>query len=91
LPFSALYMDRGELKSPQELLFLLREQGVTPDKTVILTCDTGALSGAAFFMLRSLGFPDVRVHDASWVGWSQEHAGTQNGQASQALRPLAAP
>jgi len=72
LPFSALYMDRGELKSPQELLFLLRGQGVTPDKTVILTCDTGALAGAAFFMLRSLGYFDVRVHDASWVGWSLE-------------------
>ena len=72
LPFSALYMDRGELKPPDELLFLLREQGVTPDRTVILTCDTGALSGAAFFMLRSLGFPDVRVHDESWVGWTRE-------------------
>ena len=80
LPFSALYMDRGELKSPQELLFLLREQGVTPDKTVILTCDTGALAGAAFFMLRSLGFPDVRVHDESWVGWSQEHDDAKSGQ-----------
>lgn len=80
LPFSALFMDRGELKSPQELLFLLREQGITPDKTVILTCDTGALAGAAFFMLRSLGFPDVRVHDESWVGWSQEHGGAKNGQ-----------
>jgi 3-mercaptopyruvate sulfurtransferase SseA len=81
LPFSSLYMDNGLIKSPQELMFLLREQGVTPDKTVILTCDTGALAGAAFFMLRSLGFPDVKVHDESWVGWSQEHDKAKNGQA----------
>ncbi len=90
LPFSALYMDRGELKSPGELLFLLREEGITPDRTIILTCDTGALAGAAFFMLRSLGFPDVRVHDASWVGWSLERAETPGGEALTPPAPATA-
>lgn len=87
LPFSALYMDRGELKSPQELLFLLRGQGVTPDKTVVLTCDTGALAGAAFFMLRSLGYFDVRVHDASWVGWSLNPDATTDEPATRTSMP----
>jgi 3-mercaptopyruvate sulfurtransferase SseA len=24
----------------------------------------------AFFLLRYRGFPDVRVHEEAWVGWS---------------------
>jgi len=69
LPLSALYMDNGALKSPEELLWMLKKYGITPDKTVITTCNTGQLAGGAFFMLRYLGFDDVKVHDDSWIGW----------------------
>ena len=27
-------------------------------------------AGSAFFMLRYLGFEDVKVHDESWISWS---------------------
>ncbi len=69
LPVSTLYMDNGALKSPDELLWLLKKNGVTPDKTVVTTCNTGQLAGGAFFMLRYLGFDDVKVHDESWISW----------------------
>ena len=70
LPLSALYMDNGELKSPEELLYMLKNRGITPDKTIITTCNTGAQAGGAYFIFRYLGYPDVRVHDESWVGYS---------------------
>ncbi len=70
-PIYGLYMDHAQLKPPAELLYALRNRGITPDKTVVLTCNTGAWAGAGFFMLRYLGFPDVRVYDASWVGWER--------------------
>jgi len=71
LPLGGLIMDNGALKPPAELLWMLRTRGVTPDKTVITTCDTGIAAADAFFILRYLGFPDVRVHDEAWVVWSK--------------------
>ncbi len=70
-PVYGLYMDHADLKPPEQLLYALANRGITPDKTVVLTCNTGAWAGAGFFMLRYLGFPDVQVHDASWVGWER--------------------
>ena len=70
-PVYGLYMDHAQLKSPQELLWVLKNRGITPDKTVVITCNTGAFAGAGFFMLRYLGYPDVRMHDAAWVGWEK--------------------
>jgi len=45
-PVHGLYMDHAELKSPQELLWVLKNRGITPDKTVVITCNTGAFAGA---------------------------------------------
>ena len=69
LPLSALYMDNGELKSPEELLWMLKNMNITPDKTVVTTCNTGLQAGGAYFIFRYLGFQDVRVHDESWVSY----------------------
>jgi len=66
-------MDNGALKSPAELLWMLRMRGVTPDKAVITTCDTGIAAADAYFVLRWLGFPDVRVHEEAWVVWARPH------------------
>jgi len=67
IPLGAFYMDNGFLKTPTELLWMLDNYGVTPDKTVITSCDTGLAAADAFFALRWLGFTDVRVHDDAWV------------------------
>ena len=71
LPLGALLMDNGALKSPAELLWMLRTRGITPDRTIVTTCDTGLAAADAFFLLRYLGFQDVRVHDEAWVNWSK--------------------
>lgn len=71
LPLGALMMDNGVLKPPAEALWVLRTHGITPDKTVITTCDTGIAAADALFVLRYLGFADVRVHDEAWVGWTR--------------------
>lgn len=69
LPLSALYMDNAQLKSPDELLWMLKKNGITPDKTIVTTCNTGLQAGGAYFIFRYLGYPDVRVHDDSWVNY----------------------
>ncbi len=70
LPLGTFFMDNAALKSPEELLWLLKMNGVTPDKTVVTTCNTAQFAGDVFFIFRYLGFPDVRVHDPSWISWS---------------------
>ena len=70
VPLGSLYMDNGSLKEPEELLWVLSNYGITPGKTVVTTCNTGQLAADAFFILKYLGYDDVRVHDESWVGWS---------------------
>ncbi|MDH3359950.1 MAG: rhodanese-like domain-containing protein [Desulfobulbaceae bacterium] len=70
VPLSALYMENGYLKKPEELLWMLKANyNITPDKTVITTCNTGQLAADSYFVLRYLGFKDVRVHDESWISW----------------------
>ena len=68
-PIYGLLMDHAQMKPPQELLWVLKNRGITPDKTVVITCNTGVTAGAGFFMLRYLGYPDVRIHDTAWIGW----------------------
>ena len=72
-PFYALFESDVRFKPPEKLLYILKENGITPDKTVVVTSKTGAWAGAAFFVLRYLGYPDVRVHHASWVGWCEQY------------------
>lgn len=64
-------MVNGFLKTPAKLLWMLGTCGVTPEKTVITTCDTGIAAADAFFVLRYLGYSDVRVRDEAWVVWSR--------------------
>ena len=58
------------LKNPAELVEMYAGLGVTPDKEVIAYCNTGYFAANTFFILKALGFPNVRVYDYSWVEWS---------------------
>ena len=68
MPLGALFMDDGVLKSPEELIWMLKKKGITLNKEIITTCNTGQLAASAFFMYRYLGF-DIKVHDSSWISW----------------------
>ncbi len=47
-------------------------QGVTPDKYVILYCNTGTEASHAYFTLKFLlGYPDVRVYVPSFTQWAE--------------------
>ncbi len=70
-PITGLYMDHSYLKSPEELLWMLWERNIRPEKTIIVSCNTGWWGAGAQYMLRYLGYPDVRLHDESWIGWEE--------------------
>lgn len=50
-----------------EVLSLLAERGVTPDKTVVIYCQTGTRCSLPFLQLQDLGFERVALYDESWI------------------------
>lgn len=59
------------LRDREELLAELASQGVTPDKTVISYCGSGAAASSSYLYLKNLGFNDVQFYDKSWDEWSR--------------------
>lgn len=58
------------LKSEAEILALLRQHGLTPDKEIIPHCQTGIRSSYATLVLLGLGYGKVRNYDGSWIEWA---------------------
>jgi len=58
------------LKNPAELEEMYADLAVTPDKEIIIYCNTGWYAANSYFILKALNFPNVRVYDYSWVEWN---------------------
>ena len=56
-------------KSLDELRALYTAQGIVPEKTVVTYCETHHRASHGYFVLRLLGYDDVRGYDRSWVEW----------------------
>ncbi|MEZ4226089.1 MAG: rhodanese-like domain-containing protein [Polyangiaceae bacterium] len=57
----------GVLKSKAEVQALYAD--VPKTATVVTYCQTGTRASVAYFALRWLGYPDVRLYDGSWAEW----------------------
>ncbi len=44
----------------------LKAEGITPDRTIVLYCQTSTRVSLPYLILKDLGYPDVVVYDASW-------------------------
>lgn len=58
-----------EARTESELRALYTSAGITPDKTVIVYCQSGSRSSHTYLFLKSLGYPDVRNYMAGWQEW----------------------
>ena len=66
----ALNLDENRVfLSMQELTELYDTEGVSKEKTQITHCQTGVRGAHTYFVLRQLGYKDVRLYDESWVVW----------------------
>ncbi|MEM0915087.1 MAG: rhodanese-like domain-containing protein [Planctomycetota bacterium] len=57
------------VKSADAMRAMLDEQGVTPDKQVVLYCQTATRVSLPYLVMRDLGYPRVSIYDASWFEW----------------------
>ncbi|MBL8979055.1 MAG: sulfurtransferase, partial [Gemmatimonadetes bacterium] len=47
-------------------------QGITPDRDIILYCNSGTEASHVYFALRYLlGYPRVRIYTGSWTQWAE--------------------
>ena len=62
--------DRNARLLPQETLRpMLAERGLTPDKEIIVYCQTHHRSAFSYVMLKYLGYERVRGYPGSWSEW----------------------
>ncbi len=59
-------------KPAEELLALYSQAGVTKDKTIVSYCQTMHRGAVTYFILRLLGYSDVRGYDRSWSEWGND-------------------
>ena len=60
-----------KIKSVEALRKLFESRGVTPDKTVIISCSTGREASIQYILLKHvLGYPNVRLYEGSWTEYS---------------------
>ncbi len=70
-PWAVDLSNDGAWKPKEELLAIYANQGVTPDKTVIVYCGQGQMAAFAYFSLKHrLGFPNVMLYDGGFSEWS---------------------
>jgi thiosulfate/3-mercaptopyruvate sulfurtransferase len=69
IPFSEVFNEREELRSPEELEQLFAKAGVKPGDTVVGYCWIGQQATAMLFAARTLGHP-VKLYDGSINDWT---------------------
>ncbi len=55
-----------------EVIAMLKKEGVTPDKHLAFYCGTGWRGSEAFYNVWLLGWPRVSVFDGGWFEWSND-------------------
>ena len=61
--------DTAQFRPAPDLLDMYREAGVTRDKIVVAYCQSGMRASHTYFTLLLLGYPNVKIYDASWLKW----------------------
>ncbi|MCC6625995.1 MAG: sulfurtransferase [Chloroflexi bacterium] len=70
IPWARAANEDATFKSAAELRQLYGDQGITPDKDIVVYCRIGERSSHTWFVLHELlGYPKVRNYDGSWTEW----------------------
>ncbi|MEM9369431.1 MAG: sulfurtransferase [Planctomycetota bacterium] len=72
IPWSRNLGENGRFLEPSALRAHFEENGVTPDKHVIMHCQVGLASSHSYVALRLLGYPSIQVYHRSWAEWGAD-------------------
>jgi thiosulfate/3-mercaptopyruvate sulfurtransferase len=72
VPWETAVNEDGTFKDAETLQAAYEAHGITPEREIIPYCTVGGRSGHTWFDLTELlGYPNVRLYDASWAEWGQ--------------------
>lgn len=57
------------LRADEELRGLYEEAGVTPDKDIVVYCQSGGRASQTYLALHKLGYPSVTIYVPGWQEW----------------------
>ncbi|MFZ4849896.1 MAG: sulfurtransferase [Caldilinea sp.] len=67
--FGAVPSGWEAMRPADELRAELAQAGITPDKEIVTYCRSGVRAAHTYWVLRTLGYPRVRLYDGSWLEW----------------------
>lgn len=62
-------LEGGTFLPADELAEMYDSKDVSKDKSVVTLCQTGVRGAHTYFVLRLLGYEDVKLYDGSWAEW----------------------
>jgi len=70
IPYRTLAADGKILRSPAEMKRLFENRGISPSNEIITYCGSvGTLSGLAYYALKSISVPNIRLYVKSFREW----------------------
>jgi thiosulfate/3-mercaptopyruvate sulfurtransferase len=73
LDFKHMLNAKKMLKSKEELTKLFKAKGITPDKEVVLFCETSVRAGIVYLALTTvLDYTKVKVYDGAYYEWQHD-------------------
>ncbi|OAQ53259.1 Rhodanese-like protein [Natrinema mahii] len=70
------------LKPEDELEALLADRGITPDREIVLYCNTARRISHTYVVLKALGYEDVAFYEGSLTEWLANDGETESGPVS---------
>ena len=78
IPYRTLATDGRIIRSKESMKNLLKNRGISENAEIITYCGSvGTLSGLAFYALKSLGLPNVKLYVHSFKEWKNLEKPTQ--------------
>ncbi|EJN59947.1 sulfurtransferase [Halogranum rubrum] len=71
------------LKSDEKLEELLAERGITPEKEVVLYCNTARRISHTYVVLRHLGYENVAFYEGSLTEWDERGGPVETGETDE--------
>jgi len=71
------------IKPRAELEAILDERTITPDRRVVLYCNTARRISHTYVVLRHLGYPDLAFYEGSLTEWNAAGRELETGQGSE--------
>ena len=85
LCYSDFLTPRKTLVSRDQIKAALEKRGITPDKTVVLYCQTATRVSLPYLVLKDLGYRKVAFYDASWQEYGNRDDTPKETQADRAV------